>query len=206
MRQGKTPRLLDEDRDVMRLHHYSIHTERAYRDRIKRYILHHRMASRKDLKGGEGKIEAFLTHLVLEAHVASSTQNQVMNALVFLYKKVLKEPLTGVIDAVLARRKINVPVVVTREEVAGLIPLLNRAPQLIVKLLYRSRLRIMEALRLRVHDIDPQSLNNHDLHPRSTTRRARGSEPTGRSEYLNAGRSEAVTFASLARMPLFRFP
>ncbi len=61
--------------------------------------------------GGIGKIEAFLTHLTVEAHVASSTQNQAMNALVFLYKKVLKEPLTGVIDAVRAPRKTNVPVV-----------------------------------------------------------------------------------------------
>lgn len=164
------------------------------------------MASREDIKDGEGKIAAFLTHLAVKAHVAPSTQNRAMNALVFLYKKVLKEPLTGVIDAVCAPRKTNVPIAMTREEVAGLIPLLNRAPQLIVKLLYRSGLRIMEALRLRVQDIDLQSLNNHDLHPRSTTRWAQGSEPTGRSEYLNAGRSEAVTLAGIARMPLFRFP
>ena len=135
------------------------------------------MASLEDIMGGEGTIEAFLGHLAVKAHVAPSTQNQAMNALVFLYKKVLKEPLTGVIDAVRAPRKTNVPIVMTREEVAGLIPLLNRAPQLIVKLLYGSGLRIMEALRLRVQDIDLQSLNNHDLHPRSTPRRAQGLSP-----------------------------
>lgn len=61
----KTPRLLDEVRDVMRLHHYSIHTERAYCDWIKRYVLHHRMTSRVDLNGGKAKIEEFLTLILL---------------------------------------------------------------------------------------------------------------------------------------------
>jgi integrase len=79
-----------------------------------------------------------------------------MNALVFLCKKVLQEPLEGVINAVRAPRKVNVPVVMTREEVARVIPLFNGAPQLVVKLLYGSGLRMMEALRLRVQDIDFQ--------------------------------------------------
>jgi site-specific recombinase XerD len=152
----KPTRLLDEVRNVMRLHHYSIHTERAYCDWIKRYVLHHRMASREDLKDGEKKITEFLTHLAVEGRVAPSTQNQAMNALVFLYKKVLDEPLEGVINAVRAPRKVNVPVVMTREEVARVIPFLNGAPQLVVKLLYGSGLRMMEALRLRVQDIDFQ--------------------------------------------------
>jgi integron integrase len=152
----KPTRLLDEVRNVMRLHHYSIHTERAYCDWIKRYVLHHRMASREDLKDGEKKITEFLTHLAVEGRVAPSTQNQAMNALVFLYKKVLQEPLDGVINAVRAPRKVNVPVVMTREEVARVIPFLNGAPQLVVKLLYGSGLRMMEALRMRVQDIDFQ--------------------------------------------------
>jgi integrase len=79
-----------------------------------------------------------------------------MNALVFLYKKVLDEPLEGVINAVRAPRKVNVPVVMTREEVARVIPFLNGVPQLVVKLLYGSGLRMMEALRMRVQDIDFQ--------------------------------------------------
>ncbi len=79
----------------MRLHHYSIHTERAYCDWIKRYVLHNRMASRDDLKGGEKKITEFLTHLAMEGRVAPSTQNQAMNGLVFLYNKVLKSPWKG---------------------------------------------------------------------------------------------------------------
>jgi hypothetical protein len=83
-----SPKILDQVRNVMRLHHYSIHTERSYSDWIKRFILFHRMQSREDLAGGEAKIEAFLTDLVVRGKVSASTQNQAMNALVFLYRKV----------------------------------------------------------------------------------------------------------------------
>jgi integron integrase len=77
-----------------------------------------------------------------------------MNALVFLYKHVLKKSLDGNINAVRARKKVNVPVVMTREEVARVITLMEGTPQLVAKLLYGSGLRITEALRLRVQDID----------------------------------------------------
>jgi len=150
----KHRKLLDEVRDVMRLHHYSIHTERTYCDWIKRYIQYHSMISRQDLIEGEAKIEAFLTHLAVDKDVAPSTQNQAMNALVFLYKRVLKQSLDQEINAVRATRKINIPVVMTREEVAQVIALMEGVPQLVVKLLYGSGLRIMEAARLRVQDID----------------------------------------------------
>lgn len=150
----KDRKLLDEVRGVMRLHHYSIHTERTYCDWIKRYIMYHRMTTRQDLIDGEAKIEDFLTHLAVDKAVAPSTQNQAMNALVFLYKHVLKQPLDQEINAVRASRKINIPVVMTREEVAQIIALMEGSPQLVVKLLYGSGLRIMEAVRLRVQDID----------------------------------------------------
>ena len=81
---SKDRKLLDEVRDVMRLHHYSIHTERTYCDWIKRYIRYHSMTNRQDLIDGEAKIEAFLTHLAVDKNVSPSTQNQAMNALVFL--------------------------------------------------------------------------------------------------------------------------
>jgi site-specific recombinase XerD len=116
--------LLDEVRQVMRLQHYSIHTERSYVDWIKRFVRFHQMKSREDLTEGERKIEAFLTHLALEENVAAATQNQAMNALVFLYKKVLNRPLDAAIDAVRADRKVNVPVVLTREEVAKVLALM----------------------------------------------------------------------------------
>ena len=154
MSTSKDRKLLDEVRDVMRLHHYSIHTERTYCDWVKRYIRYHSMTGRQDLIDGEAKIEAFLTHLAVDKTVAPSTQNQAMNALVFLYKHVLKQPLDKDINAVRASRKINIPVVMAREEVARIIALMEGVPQLVVKLLYGSGLRILEALRLRVQDID----------------------------------------------------
>jgi hypothetical protein len=91
--QDQKPKILDQVREVMRLHHYSIHTERTYIDWIRRYIAFHRMKSRDDLVEGEKKIEAFLTHLAVDERVASATQNQAMNALVFLYKRILEQPL-----------------------------------------------------------------------------------------------------------------
>jgi hypothetical protein len=86
-RQPQTPKLLDQVCSVLRLHHYSIHTERSYLDWIKRYVHFHQMRSREDLADGERKIEAFLTDLAVRGQVAASTQNQAMNALVFLYRK-----------------------------------------------------------------------------------------------------------------------
>jgi integrase len=153
-RAAKGPRLLEQVRQVMRLHHYSLHTERAYVDWIRRCIRFHRMQRREDLAGGEAKIEAFLTDLAVNGQVAPATQNQAMNALVFLYKQVLEVPLDEAIDAVRAERKTNVPVVLTREEVARVLPLVEGVSHLVVKLLYGSGLRIMEALRLRVKDVD----------------------------------------------------
>jgi site-specific recombinase XerD len=154
MSTEKQPRLLDEVRRAMRLHHYSIHTERTYCRWIRKFVRFHGMTSRADLAGGEEKIEAFLTHLAVDRHVAPATQNQAMNALVFLYKKVLKVALDDAINAVRAARKVNVPVVLTREEVAKVLALMAGTPQLVAQLLYGSGLRIAEAIRLRVHDID----------------------------------------------------
>ena len=112
------------------------------------------MRSRDDLRPGEEKIEAFLTYLARERQVAASTQNQAMNALVFLYKHVLKQPLSGEINADRARKRPRMPVVLTREETARVIALMSGVHQLIVKLLYGSGLRITECLRLRVQDMD----------------------------------------------------
>ena len=152
--QAQAPKLLDQVRNVLRLHHYSIHTERSYIDWIKRYVHFHEMRRREDLGDGERKIEAFLTNLAVRGKVSASTQNQAMNALVFLYKKVLGQPLDQEIDAVRAERKLHVPVVLAREEVSRVIALLDGVPQLIVKLLYGSGLRILEAVRLRIKDVD----------------------------------------------------
>ena len=112
------------------------------------------MQSRDDLRHGEEKIEAFLTYLARDRQVAASTQSQAMNALVFLYKHVLGQPLSGEINADRASKQPRIPVVLTREETARVITLMSGVHQLIVKLLYSSGLRITECLRLRVQDVD----------------------------------------------------
>ena len=150
------PTLLDETRRRLRTRRYSLHTERAYCAWIRRFVRFHQMTARDDLTGGEGaeaKIEAFLSHLALVSEVAPATQNQALNALVFLYQQVLGHELDGQINAARSSRK-PPPVVLTREEVARTITLLQGTPQLVVQLLYGSGLRITEAIRLRVQDID----------------------------------------------------
>src|SRR6185369_9491178 len=146
-------RLLDQVREVLRLKHYSIHTERSYCDWIRRYIHFHGMKARADLAGGEAKMEQFLSHLAVEGRVAASTQNQAFNALLFLYRQVLGQDL-GQIQALRAERPVRVPVVLTAEEVKSLLAAMAGVPLLVAKLLYGSGLRLMEALRLRVKDVD----------------------------------------------------
>ena len=103
---------------------------------------------------GSRQINEFLTHLAVANNVSASTQNQALNALVFLYQKVLGVELTDPIDALRARRPSRLPVVLSKEEAVQIIDLLSGHPQLIVKLLYGSGLRLLECLRLRVKDID----------------------------------------------------
>lgn len=121
---------------------------------------------------GERKIEAFLTDLAVRGQVAASTA---MNALVFLYRKALEKPLDEVVDVVRSERKVHVPVVLTREEVARVVGVMEGVPQLIVKLLCGSGLRILEAVRLRVKDVDFEM----KLEVESSVRCIRPSRPCG---------------------------
>jgi site-specific recombinase XerD len=109
------PRLLDQVREVIRRKHYSIRTEQSYIDWIRRYILFHQKQHPGQL--GEQHITAFLTHLAVERKVASSTQNQAMCALVFLYREVLKRDLGEFSEIAWAKKPQKLPVVFTREEV-----------------------------------------------------------------------------------------
>jgi len=146
--------LLPEMREVMRRMHYSIHTERSYCDWVKRFIHFHHLQARETLfVGAEKKVEDYLSYLAVQANVAASTQNQAFNALVFLYKQVLKQPLEGV-QATRSRREPRIPVVLTREEVKQVLGFMSGTAALVVKLLYGCGLRISEAVRLRVQDID----------------------------------------------------
>lgn len=147
-------KLLDQVREVMRLKHYSLRTERCYCDWIRRYIHFHKMLSREELfLEPKTRIEEFLTDLAVNGEVAAATQNQAFNALLFLYREVLGLAVEGV-DAVRADRPLIVPVVLTKEETRQVILAMSGPTQLVVKLLYGSGLRLLEALRLRVQDLD----------------------------------------------------
>ncbi len=144
-------KLLDRVRDAVRLKNYSYRTEKAYVHWIKRYILYHQ--KRHPAEMGAAEIEAFLTHLAVEGHVAASTQNQALSALLFLYKEVLRQPVEYV-DVTWAKKPVRLPVVLTREEVNAVMRQLSGVPLLVTQLLYGGGLRLTECLRLRVQDVD----------------------------------------------------
>ncbi len=147
------PRLLDRVRMAVRALHYSIRTEDAYVGWVRRFILFHH--KRHPLEMGAGEINAFLTDLAVNGHVAASTQNQARCALLFLYKQVLDVALETIGDEiVLAKRPERLPVVLTREEVKSVLDRLEGTPRLVAVLLYGAGLRLLEALRLRIKDIE----------------------------------------------------
>jgi site-specific recombinase XerD len=149
---SSTPKLLDRVRQVMRFKHYSYRTEQAYVDWIRRFILFH--GKRHPQEMGAQEIEAFLTHLAVHENVAASTQNQALQAILFLYREVLGREITEPIQAMRARKPKRLPTVLTREEVLLLFNQMSGIHKLIAQLLYGSGLRLMEALRLRVKDLD----------------------------------------------------
>lgn len=148
----QTPKLLDQVRQVMRTKHYSIRTEEAYVNWIKRFILFHHKRHPQHLNSPE--IEQFLTHLAVEQNVAASTQSQALSAILFLYQEVLRQPLDNPIDAVRAKKSHYLPVVLSQPQVNRLISHLSEPYRLMAQLLYGSGLRLMECVRLRVKDID----------------------------------------------------
>ena len=146
------PKLLDRVRDAIRLKHYSIRTEQAYTDWIRRFILFH--GKRHPSAMGEMEVTEFLTHLARDQNVAASTQNQALSALLFLYKEVLKEQI-GWLDRVeRAKKPPKLPVVLSPDEVRRVLAELSGTSRLMASLLYGSGLRLMECIRLRVKDID----------------------------------------------------
>jgi integron integrase len=145
-------KLLDQLRDAVRRKHYSIRTEEAYVRWVRRYILFHHKRHPKDM--GSEEIEAFLTHLAVDLDVASSTQNQALSALLFLYKHVLLKDLDVPADLVRAKRPKRLPTVLTESEVQQVLAALSGIHRLMAQLLYGSGLRLMECVRLRVKDLD----------------------------------------------------
>ena len=146
------PKLLDHVRDVIRRKHYSIRTEQAYCDWIKRFILFHNKRHPQEM--AEPEITEFLTYLAVKGKVAAATQNQALSALLFLYREVLEQKI-GWLDGVeRAKKPTRLPVVLTRSEVRKIFSELHGTPKLMAGLLYGSGLRLMECTRLRVKDVD----------------------------------------------------
>jgi integron integrase len=145
-------RLLDRVRGKIRLKHYSIRTEQAYVDWIRRFILFHGKRHPSEL--GAADVEAFLTHLAVERTVAAATQNQAKSALLFLYREVLEIELPWLDHIEKAKAPARLPVVLTRDEVSQVLSRLTGTHRLLGRLIYGAGLRIMEGVRLRVKDVD----------------------------------------------------
>jgi len=146
------PKLLDQVRNVIRRKHYSIRTEQAYIDWIKRFIIYH--GKRHPGEMAEEEVAEFLTHLARDLNVAASTQNQALSALLFLYKEVLKQEIGWLEKVERAKKPLKLPVVLSRGEVKQIFARLHGVPKLMAGLLYGSGLRLMECVRLRIKDID----------------------------------------------------
>lgn len=174
-------RLLDRVRHAARLRHMSRRTEQAYVLWIRRFILFHGKRHPDELDAPE--VVAFLSDLAVRHAVAASTQNQALSALLFLYRVVLGRELEGLDAAVRAPRPERLPVVLSRDEIRALLAGLSGTHLLVATLLYGSGLRLLEALRLRIKDVD---LGRHQLCVR---------EPKG-------GRDRAVPLPHVAEVPL----
>lgn len=148
----ESPKLLEQVRGKIRLKHYSIRTEQAYLDWIKRFILH--FDKRHPNEMGAVEVEVFLTYLAVERNVSASTQNQAKSALLFLYKEVLGIALPWLDNVEQAKTPKRLPVVLTKSEVQAVLGRLSGTHWLVASLLYGTGMRILEVLRLRVKDID----------------------------------------------------
>jgi integron integrase len=146
------PRLLDRVRAALRTRHCSPRTEKAYVGWIRRFILFH--DKRHPAAMGAAEVTRFLSALVVQRNVAASTQNQALSALLFLYREVLEQELAWLDDLVRAKTRERIPAVLTRDEVQAVIDGLDGPPRLVALLLYGAGLRLLEALRLRVKDVD----------------------------------------------------
>lgn len=148
----QSTRLLDQVRERARYLHYSLRTEKAYVYWIRFFIRWHGMKHPRDM--GASHVQVFLTMLASERHVSSSTHSQALSAILFLYREVLGMELPWMEDLHRPSRTRRLPTVLTAEEVARLLHSMDGVAQLIARLLYGTGMRLMEALRLRVKDVD----------------------------------------------------
>jgi integron integrase len=149
--QAKPTGLIHRYRELLQTRHYARRTVKTYEQWLRRYLRFHGLRHPREM--GSAEVNAFLTHLAVEEQVSASTQNQALAALLFLYRDLLERDLEleGVIRA---RTRQRIPVVLSEAEVRAVREQLEGEPALVVGLLYGSGLRLMEALRLRVKDLD----------------------------------------------------
>ncbi|MEM9744679.1 MAG: integron integrase [Pseudomonadota bacterium] len=146
------PRLLDQVREAIRVRHYSLRTERAYVGWVRRYVQFHRLRHPSEM--GSREVSQFLSYLAVRKSVSASTQNQALNALLFLYREVLRQPVDILDNTVRAKLPQRLPVVLSEAEVGSILRFLTGEQWLMVGLMYGSGLRLLECVRLRVKDVD----------------------------------------------------
>jgi integron integrase len=144
--------LLNQVSDQIRIRHYSYRTEKTYKHWIKQYILFHNKTHPNHLDGEA--FNAYLTHLAKKKKVSAATQNLARNAILFLYKYVLKKDIGDSNNYVIAKRSRKVPTVFSQDEAKRVIAQLEGRNAIIVKLLYGTGMRISECLQLRIKDVD----------------------------------------------------
>ena len=146
------PGLFEQVRHKIRFLHYSLRTERAYLDWIRRYVAFHGRKHPRHL--GPEHVTAFLSSLAIDRNVSASTQNQALSALPFLYRNVLAVELPWLNEISRAKRPRRLPVVLTQQEVRALLEQMEGTHALMARVMYGTGLRLMECLRLRVKDVD----------------------------------------------------
>jgi integron integrase len=154
--ERREPKLLDQVHSAIRARHFSWRTERAYIGWIKRFIFFH--GKRHPAALGEAEVTAFLSMLATRDRVSSSTQNQALSAIIFLYRTVLGKNLEWMDGVVRAKRVVRLPMVLTRDEVRAVLAEMRGTPWLMASLMYGAGLRLLECARLRVKDVDFERL------------------------------------------------
>lgn len=147
-----SPKLITRLRSEIRLRHYSMRTEQAYVDWVRRYIFFHEKCHPREM--GAGEVRDFLSHLAVDRKVAAATQNQAKSALLFLYREVLKIELPWLDEVIAAKTGKRLPVVLTQVEVRELLNAMSGTMGLIASLFYGTGMRLLEGLRLRVKDVE----------------------------------------------------
>ena len=150
--EGSRPKLLDQVRRTIRMRHYSRRTETTYVHWIRRFVVFHHKKHPSTM--GAPAITAFLSWLATGQRVSSSTQNQALSALLFLYRHVLRIEVGAIEQVPRAKLPHRVPVVLSREEVGKIFENIHGTMSMVLALLYGAGLRLQECLELRVKDLD----------------------------------------------------